>query len=38
MNDNDSVATAKPPRRPPWNKGKLVGPKPPLGALPTGRR
>ena len=30
MNDNDTVATAKPPRRPPWNKGKLVGPKPPL--------
>ena len=29
MNDNDTVATAKPPRRPPWNKGKLVGPKPP---------
>ncbi len=30
MNDNDTAAPAKPPRRPPWNKGKLVGPKPPL--------
>ncbi len=30
MNDNETVATSRPPRRPPWNKGKLVGPKPPL--------
>jgi integrase len=29
-NDNDRSPTGKPPRRPPWNKGKLVGPKPPL--------
>jgi integrase len=30
MNDNDTATTAKAQRRPPWNKGKLVGPKPPL--------
>lgn len=30
MNDNDLNSTSKPIRRPPWNKGKLVGPKPPL--------
>lgn len=30
MNDNDVNSTGKPARRPPWNKGKLVGPKPPL--------
>jgi integrase len=30
MNDNDANACGKPNRRPPWNKGKLVGPKPPL--------
>ena len=30
MNDNDTTATGKPPRRPPWNKGKLIGAKPPL--------
>jgi hypothetical protein len=30
MNDNDANATGKPARRPPWNKGKLVGAKPPL--------
>ena len=30
MNDNDENTTGKPARRPPWNKGKLVGPKPPL--------
>ena len=30
MNDNQSDASGRPPRRPPWNKGKLIGPKPPL--------
>ena len=30
MNDNDENTTGKPARRPPWNKGKLVGPKLPL--------
>jgi len=30
MNDNEPTSAAKPLRRPPWNKGKLVGPKPPL--------
>jgi integrase len=30
MNDNDTTATGRPPRRPPWNKGKLIGAKPPL--------
>jgi hypothetical protein len=32
MNDNDNhtTPTGKPPRRPPWNKGKLIGAKPPL--------
>ena len=30
MNDNDPIDFGRPPRRPPWNKGKLVGPKPPL--------
>ena len=30
MNDNDATATGKPSRRPPWNKGKLIGAKPPL--------
>jgi hypothetical protein len=30
MNDNDASATGKPARRPPWNKGKFIGPKPPL--------
>ena len=30
MNDNDVNLSGKPPRRPPWNKGKMVGPKPPL--------
>ena len=32
MNDNDnhSTPTGRPPRRPPWNKGKLIGAKPPL--------
>jgi integrase len=30
MNDNELEPRGKPVRRPPWNKGKLVGPKPPL--------
>src|SRR3974390_3333372 len=30
MNDKDPINFGKPSRRPPWNKGKLVGPKPPL--------
>ena len=30
MNDNDTTATGKLPRRPPWNKSKLIGAKPPL--------
>jgi hypothetical protein len=30
MNDNEPTSSAKPSRRLPWNKGKLVGPKPPL--------
>lgn len=30
MNDNDRNAPTKPPRLPPWNKDKLIGPKPPL--------
>ncbi len=30
MNDNDANPTGKIGRRPPWNKGKLVGAKPPL--------
>jgi integrase len=30
MNDNDVNPSGKPPRRPPWNRGKLIGPKPPL--------
>ena len=30
MNDNDASATGKAARRPPWNKGKLIGAKPPL--------
>jgi len=30
MNDNEPTSSAKPSRCPPWNKGKLVGPKPPL--------
>jgi hypothetical protein len=29
MNDNDASITANPARRPPWNKGKIIG-KPPL--------
>jgi hypothetical protein len=30
MNDTDPIDFGRPPRRPPWNKGKVVGPKPPL--------
>jgi integrase len=30
MNDNQPINSGGQPRRPPWNKGKLVGPKPPL--------
>jgi integrase len=30
MNDNEPINSGRQPRRPPWNKGKLVGPKPPL--------
>ena len=30
MEHDQNPATAKPARRLPWNKGKLVGPKPPL--------
>jgi integrase len=32
MNDNDPNSPTKLPRRPPWNKGKLTGAKPPLRA------
>ena len=30
MNDNEVAPSGKPPRLPPWNKGKLIGAKPPL--------
>ena len=30
MNDNDQSITGKPARLPPWNKGRLIGAKPPL--------
>lgn len=30
MNDNDQNTSGKPTRLPPWNKGKLIGAKPPL--------
>jgi len=30
MNDNQPNTDARPPGRPPWNKGKLIGAKPPL--------
>jgi hypothetical protein len=30
MNDNDASTLGKPARRPPWNKGKIIGAKPPL--------
>ena len=30
MNDNEAIPSNRPPRREPWNKGKLIGAKPPL--------
>ena len=30
MNDNDASITGNSTRRPPWNKVKIIGPKPPL--------
>jgi len=30
MNDIDASVTGKPARPAPWNKGKIIGPKPPL--------
>ena len=30
MNDNEATSSSTPSPRPPWNKGKLVGAKPPL--------
>lgn len=30
MNDNEAASSSTPSRRPPWNKGKLIGAKPPL--------
>ena len=30
MNDNEANPSGQPPRCPPWNRGKLIGPKPPL--------
>ena len=33
MNDNDRNAPTKPPRLPPWNKDKVIGPKPPTVKL-----
>ena len=30
MNDNGAILSSSPPRRQPWNKGKLIGAKPPL--------
>jgi integrase len=32
MNDNEAILSSSPPRRQPWNKGKLIGAKPPLRA------
>jgi integrase len=32
MNDNEAIPSSSPPRREPWNKGKLIGAKPPLRA------
>ncbi len=42
----DECSTATAPKRPSWNKGKLIGPKPPLRTkhvwsirtIPSGRR
>jgi hypothetical protein len=30
MNDSETTSSGNESRRPPWNKGKLIGPKPPL--------
>jgi hypothetical protein len=30
MNDNEAIQSCSRPRRQPWNKGKLIGAKPPL--------
>ena len=30
MNDNEAIPSSSPSRRQPWNKGKLIGAKPPL--------
>jgi len=32
MNENDAIPSSSPPRRQPWNKGKLIGAKLPLRA------
>jgi hypothetical protein len=32
MNENEAIPSNCPPRRQPWNKGKLIGAKPPLRA------
>ena len=32
MNENESIPSNSPPRPQPWNKGKLIGAKPPLRA------
>jgi hypothetical protein len=32
MNDNEAMPSSSPLRRQPWNKGKLIGAKPPLRA------
>jgi hypothetical protein len=32
MNDDEAIPSSSPLRRQPWNKGKLIGAKPPLRA------
>src|SRR6266436_5195315 len=32
MNENEAIPSSSPPGRQPWNKGKLIGAKPPLRA------
>jgi integrase len=32
MKDNEAIPSSSPPRREPWNEGKLIGAKPPLRA------
>jgi integrase len=32
MSENEAIPSSSPPRREPWNKGKLIGAKPPLRA------